>query len=139
MLLSNLFLSPKAFKIGVSPNGQILARREAVAQDGTLLVTGNSRHDVALKVSVVEGNHLIGLDNFTAEQQVVLLERVKVAIGKARLAVVFLYEAAWKRATLRSELKAQHRLQTLGHEAQAMQRRAKEPAWNQLGVRAALA
>lgn len=139
MLLKNLFVSPLAFKLGVTADGGILRNREAEADDGTLLVTGNARHGVALRISQVTGNHLVDIETLEKELQVQLLERVKKAIERARLAAVFFYEACWKRAGLRSELKSSHRLDTLPNELERRQRRSGAGVMYQLGTRAALA
>jgi ribosomal protein L14E/L6E/L27E len=139
MILKNLFLSPDAFKFGVTQDGRILRDREAEVADGTLLVTGTARKKVALRISQVNGNHLVDLHALCKELQIQLLELVKRAIERARLAAVFYYEAAWKRATLRSELRAEHRVETLPRELARRHQRAGGHAMYQLGARAALA
>lgn len=135
--LTNLFVSPDAFKVGISPSGEILSKKIAEVHDGALLVSGNSRKgEVKLQVSQVVGERLIALHKLSRELQVQLLEMVKEAIHKARLALVFLYEAAWRRASLRSELAAEHRLQTLPQEIEGRHRKAAGKAMYQLGARA---
>lgn len=139
MILKNLFLSPDAFKLGITQDGKILRDREAEAADGTLLVTGTARKKVALRISQVNGNHLVDLHALAKEHQIRLLELVKRAIEQTRLAVVFYYEAAWKRVTLRNELRAMHRVDTLPRELARRHQRAGGYAMYQLGTRAAVA
>ena len=136
--LKNLYVSPKAFKVGILPSGEVLSKKEGDATDGTLLVTGNARKGVVMKISQVVGDHLVDISNLSKELQVQLLERVKAAIHKARLAAAFFYEAAWQRATLRTELAAKHRLQTLPQEVDSRHRKVGGPAMYQLGARASV-
>lgn len=135
--LTNLFVSPDAFKVGISPSGKILSKKVADAHDGTLLVSGNSRKgEVKMQVSQVAGHRLVAIHSLSKELQMQLLEKVKAAIHKARLAVVFLYEAAWRRASLRTELAAEHRLHSLPQEVASRHRKAGGKAMYQLGARA---
>lgn len=136
MNLTNLFVSPVAFKFGISPTGKILRLHEAEAVEGTLLVSGNCRKAVSLRISHVVGQHLEDITALSRELQAQILARVKTAIEKLRLAVVFFYEAAWRCATLRTALKADHRLHTLPHELSARKRRCSNEAMYQLGARA---
>lgn len=139
MILKNLFVSPDAFKLGITLKGEVLRKSESDAEDGTLLVTGNARRDVALRISQVSGKKLVDITTLAKELQVQLLERVKAAIERARLSAVFMYEACWKRATLRSELKAAHRLESLPDELERRHRRVGPHAMYHLGARAVLA
>lgn len=139
MILKNLYLSPLAFKLGFTPKGELLRKSEAEAEDGTLLITGNARKGVALRISQVTGKQLVDITTLAKELQVQLLERVKAALERARLSTVFLYEACWKRATLRTELKAVHRLESLPNELERRHRRAGSHAMYHLGARAVLA
>jgi len=139
MILKNLFVTPLAFKLGISLTGELLRNREAEVEDGALLVTGNARRGIALRISQVAGRQLVDIATLPKEMQVQLLERVKKAIERARLAAVFLYEACWKRATLRSELKACHRLETLPREVQRRHRRVDARSMYHLGARAVMA
>jgi hypothetical protein len=137
MKLTNLFISFDAIRIGIALDGQVLKDREADAEPGVLLVTGKARKGaVSLRVSQVVRNHLEDITELSKEAQLQILQRVKQAIARLRTSVVFLYEAAWKRATLRSELGAQHRLHTLPQEVQGRHRRAGRHAMYQLGARA---
>lgn len=137
--LTNLFVSPDAFKVGFSPSGVILSKKEADADDGTLLISGNSRkRGVKMQVSQVIGKRLVAIQNLSKELQVQLLERVKEAIHKARLATVFFYEAAWQRVMLRTELATQHRFKTLPQEVESRHRKAAGHAMYQLGARASV-
>lgn len=125
MNLTNLFVSPVAFKFGISPTGKILRLHEAEAIEGTLLVSGNCRKAVSLRISHVVGQHLEDITTLSRELQAQILARVKTAIEKLHLAVVFFYEAAWRCAALRTAL-----------ELSARKRRCSNEAMYQLGARA---
>ena len=43
MHLKNLYVSLKAFKVGLLPSGEVLTQKEASAPNGTLVISGNSR------------------------------------------------------------------------------------------------
>lgn len=138
MYLKNLYVSLKAFKVGLLPSGEILTQKEASAPDGTLVISGNSRKVgiVTMQISKVVGNRLVSISTFAKEFQVELLELVKKAIHQARLSTVFLYEVAFQRSALRSLLAAEHRMQTLPHEVEARQRKVNNHSMYQLGTRA---
>jgi hypothetical protein len=123
--LKNLYVAFNAFKVGVTPSGQVLTKKEAEANDGTLVVSGNARKvgTVTMQISQVANGRLVAIQNLSRELQVELMARVLDAIRKARLGVVFLYDAAFRRASLRSNLAAGHRLQTLPQEVKACHRR----------------
>ncbi len=137
MHLKNLYVSLKAFKVGLLPSGEVLTQKEATAPDGTLVISGNSRKagTVTMQISKVVGNHLVPISTLAKEFQVELLELVKKAIQQARLSSVFLYEIAFQRSALRSSLAAEHRLQTLPHEVEARHRKVNDHSMYQLGTR----
>lgn len=137
--LKNLYVAKNAFKVGVTSSGQVLTMKEADADDGTLVVSGNARKigNVTMQISQVAGGRLVAIQSFARELQVQLLARVLEAIKKARLGIVFLYDAAFRRSALRCELAASHRVQTLPHEVEACHRRkAVGDSMCQLGARA---
>jgi len=136
--LKNLYVaSNKAFKVGVTPSGQVLTKKEAEAEDGTLVVSGNARKigTVTMQISQVDGARLVAIQNLSRELQVQLLARVLEAIRRAHLGVVFLYDAAFRRACLRSKLAVDHRLQTLPQEIDACRRKATGQTMSHFGAR----
>lgn len=140
MKFSNLFVSKSAFKIGIESDGHVLKDDDAQARDGDLLVTGKARGGkFDLRVSQVVSEHLVDIKQLSTELQLKLLQRVKSALQRFRSMTVFFYEAAFWRASLKTQQKTASRLQTLGHEVQRRHKRVSEAQMYQLGARATVA